>query len=298
MARPRTPYFPFYADEYLNDPAVQSLDCIEEGCFIRLLANLWLAPVRGVFCYPSGYPQTAPELPQIYLQPRLSSTPGVEKPANRATEIFKKFLRIGLIRQGSAGVFYNKRMLLHLSNGQAKKMTAKEIEDFKKERQRIVGERGYLGGVLGVKRGEIGGDLGVIEGEGEGDGDLKTKTKDGRQKTPTPKPASPGYQFLIDHFFETWEKQKGLKLTWFGADGRLLKDLMRKQGVDTIGTVWDFYLVNPDYFASKNGQNFKNFVACFDKTQSRMQKDPWDSEEGKQLAASVERHLKPKQDTP
>jgi uncharacterized protein YdaU (DUF1376 family) len=48
MGSNRLPYFPFYADDYLNDHAVMGMDADAEGCYIRLLARSWCNTTPGV----------------------------------------------------------------------------------------------------------------------------------------------------------------------------------------------------------------------------------------------------------
>lgn len=90
--------------------------------------------------------------------------------------------------------------------------------------------------------------------------------KTGRHKTPTP----PGFQFLVDFLFETWEAKYGFKLTWTSADGQQLRALQSRQPADLIQGTWRFYLANPDNYCQKNGQSFRNFASVFDKVVSRM----------------------------
>lgn len=44
----RLPYFPFYVDDYLNDPAVLSMDADAEGCYCRLLFRSWRSNTPGI----------------------------------------------------------------------------------------------------------------------------------------------------------------------------------------------------------------------------------------------------------
>lgn len=40
-------WFPFYPEDYLNDPAVMAMAADSEGCYIRLLARSWKSPTPG-----------------------------------------------------------------------------------------------------------------------------------------------------------------------------------------------------------------------------------------------------------
>ena len=48
MAANKLSYFPFYAADYLSDPAVLDMDADAEGCYVRLLANMWVSSTPGV----------------------------------------------------------------------------------------------------------------------------------------------------------------------------------------------------------------------------------------------------------
>lgn len=48
MGSNRLPYFPFHADDYLNDPAVILMSPDTEGCYIRMLARSWQTGTPGV----------------------------------------------------------------------------------------------------------------------------------------------------------------------------------------------------------------------------------------------------------
>jgi len=48
MGSNRLPYFPFYADDYLNDHGVMAMDADAEGCYIRLLARSWCNTTPGI----------------------------------------------------------------------------------------------------------------------------------------------------------------------------------------------------------------------------------------------------------
>ena len=48
MAANPLPYFPFYVDDYLTDPAVLAMGADSEGCYIRLLARSWKSETPGV----------------------------------------------------------------------------------------------------------------------------------------------------------------------------------------------------------------------------------------------------------
>lgn len=52
MGSNKLPYFPFYADDYLNDHAVMAMDADTEGCYIRLLARSWCNSTPGMIPEP------------------------------------------------------------------------------------------------------------------------------------------------------------------------------------------------------------------------------------------------------
>jgi uncharacterized protein YdaU (DUF1376 family) len=47
MGSNKLPYFPFHAQDWLNDPVVAGMSAEAEGCYIRLLARSWLSETPG-----------------------------------------------------------------------------------------------------------------------------------------------------------------------------------------------------------------------------------------------------------
>lgn len=130
MARPKAPWFPWFADEYLNDPAVRCLTLDECGFFIDFLSLVFLSPIRGVALF--GDSSTIPPefLLNSYIIPRLNTAIPPEKRAETGRAILEKLIQVGLIRKSENGALFNKRLLLYLTEWEAKTLNGKALSAY------------------------------------------------------------------------------------------------------------------------------------------------------------------------
>ena len=62
-----------------------------------------------------------------------------------------------------------------------------------------------------------------------------------------------GWQTLVDHISQTWEKKKGRKYPFTGKDFKLLKTLCRWGTVYEVMALWTVYLAYSDFWGPKTG---------------------------------------------
>lgn len=102
---------------------------------------------------------------------------------------------------------------------------------------------------------------------------FKAKTKelkDGRREAPTS-----NFKLFTAWYFEEWERRFKAKPNWNGVDGKNLKGLLTRFGLEDIKAHCLEYFNNPDWHSQQNGQSFRNFCAVYDKITTRMTSAEW-----------------------
>lgn len=143
MARPKTPYFPFWATEYLTDPAVRALTLEERGAFIEVLCWAWNAPRRGLLMHGNGEPFSDNFIYQTILQ---------NHPKSEA--IFERLLGFSLIHRsfignssevytvengGKTALYFNKRMVVFLNEYEQRNLKGKERSEWMSTTYEFIG---------------------------------------------------------------------------------------------------------------------------------------------------------------
>lgn len=272
------------------------------------LVYIYLISMGGL----TGIVRVLPETIGTILDPQTTHNAGMGEYwepdwATHAAEELERAGRIGWQRE--AALFWVKGQIEHqiLGKGELDQNKAKFL---KKEIEKL--PEGIIRQGITEKYWEI--IKGAIQGQSISDSPPIASTKPLRSPIPSP-PQPPGeskvkeskvfksmvmvgkqrrppqFQQTVNHIHQSWEAKFNAKPNWNGKDGANLKTLLGRNPPDLIIRAWDYYLANPDFYASQNGQSFQNFCAVFDKTVSRLSKTETpknDLPEGKNFATFEE----------
>lgn len=100
MPRPPTPWFPFYAAEWLRDEKIAELNYEERGMLMSIWAKMWDNSVQR------GYLLTAPNVPMS--DRAISKFLGVKLP--KTLKLTQRLLQLGIIKQDLNKVYFSERL--------------------------------------------------------------------------------------------------------------------------------------------------------------------------------------------